>query len=107
LGNEGAATGTPMLVPWSPKEKDIGDDSDVQVVSSAPDFEHEAPCNEGKSNSASSSSSGSSSEGTNQSASPSATSAEKDDSNPEAEEEEDPKSSNYRVTPEEPQEAVA
>jgi hypothetical protein len=115
-GNEGAATGGPLLVPWSPKEKDSDDDSDVRVVSSVgdaphdrspPDFEHEAPCDEGKSSSASSGSPGSSSENTGQSASPPATATEKDDSNPEAKEEEELVSSNYRVTPEEPQEVIA
>jgi hypothetical protein len=46
-------------------------------------------------------------ENTGQSASPSATGAEKDDFVAEAEEEEEPESNNYRVTPEEPQAVAA
>jgi hypothetical protein len=105
------------------KEKDSDEDSDVRIVSSVgeashgrslPALGHEAPCGQGKSNSASTSSSSSSSENTGQSASPSATGAEKDDfvteveeEEEEKEEEEEPESSNYHVTPEEPQAATA
>jgi hypothetical protein len=101
------------------KEKDSDEDSDVRIVSSVgeashgrnlPALGHEAPCGEGKSNSASTSSSSSSSENTGPSASPSATGAEKDDFVTEVEEEEEekePESSNYHVTPEEPQAATA
>jgi hypothetical protein len=99
-----------------PKKKDNDVESIVRIVSlvgeasrglSPPPFGHEAPCDEGKSSSASISSSSSSSENTGLSASPSTTGAEKYDFVTEAEEEEDPKSSNYRVTPEEPQAATA
>jgi hypothetical protein len=103
-----------LLVPLSPKEKDNNEESDVHIVSSEasrgrspPALGHEAPCGEGKSSSASINSSSSSSEHTGQSASPSATGAEKDDFVAEAGEEEDPESSNYRVTPEERQAAAA
>jgi hypothetical protein len=40
-GNEGATTGGPLLVPWSLKEKESDDDSDVQVVSSVGDAPHD------------------------------------------------------------------
>jgi hypothetical protein len=106
-------------VPLSPKEKDSDDDSDVRIVSyvgeaprgrSPAAFGAEAPRDEGKSSSASTSSSSSSSESTEQSASPSATGAEKDDlvaaAEEDEEEEEEPDSSNYCVTPEEPQVAA-
>jgi hypothetical protein len=76
-------------------------------VTKAPTLGHKAPCDEGKSSSASSGSSSSSTENTGQPASPSATGAEKDDFVAEAEEEEEPKSSNYRVTLEEPQAVAA
>jgi hypothetical protein len=113
-------TGGPLLMPLSPKEKDSNDDSDVRIVSSVGEaprsrsptaFSAEAPCEEGKSNSAPTSSSNSSSESTEQSASPSATGAEKDAlaaaaEEEEEEEEEDLDSSNYRVMPEEPQAAA-
>jgi hypothetical protein len=84
----GGEAGGPLLVPLSPKEKDIDDASDVRIVSSVGDAPRghsptalgpEAPQDEGKSSSTSTSSSSSSSEGTEQSASPSATVAEKDD----------------------------
>jgi hypothetical protein len=110
----------PLLVPFSPKEKDNDDDSEVRIVSSVGEaprghsstaFGPEAPQDEGKSSSASTSSSSSSSESTEQSASPLATGAEKDDfvaaAEENEEEEEEPDNSNYRVTPEEPQAAVA
>jgi hypothetical protein len=112
--------GGPLLVPLSPKEKDSDDDSDVRIVSyvgeaprgrSPTAFGPEAARDDGKSSSASTSSSSSSSESTEQSASPSATSAEKDDfvaaAEEDEEEEEEPDSSNYCVTPEEPQVAAA
>jgi hypothetical protein len=111
-------TGGPLLVPLSPKEKD-SDDSDVRIVSSVGEaprgrspatFGAEAPCDECKSSSASTSSSSSLSDSTEQSASPSATGAEKDNlvaaAEEDEEEEEEPDSSNYHVTPENPQ-AVA
>jgi hypothetical protein len=115
-GGAGGETSGPLLVPLSPKEKDSDEDSGVQVVSSVGDTSrdrsplplgHEAPCKEGRSSTASSGSSSSSSENTGQSASPSAMGAEKDDFVAEAEEEEEPESSNYRVTLEEPQAAAA
>jgi hypothetical protein len=107
-------------VPLSPKEKDSDEVSDVRIVSSVgeaprgrspPHLGDEAPCDEGKTSSASTSSSSSSTENTGQSASPSATGGEKDCFVTEAEEEEaveeeNPESSNYRVTPEEPQAAA-
>jgi hypothetical protein len=109
-------SGGPLLVPLSPKEKDSDDDSDIRIVSSVGEaprgrspaaFGVEAPRDEGKSSSASTSSSGSSSESTEQSASPSATGVEKDAlaiaAEENEEEEEEPDSSNYHVTPEEPQ----
>jgi hypothetical protein len=67
----------------------------------------EAPCDEGKSSLASINSSSSSSEHTGQFSSPSAIGTEKDDFVAEAGEEEDPKSSNYRLTPEKPQATTA
>jgi hypothetical protein len=107
-----ATTSGPLLVPWSPKEKESDEDSNVKVVSSvtfdpfdrsSQDSEWQAPCDEGQTSSASSGSSASSSEGTSQSASPSAMGAEENDSAPEAEEEDEPESSNYRVMPEGPE----
>jgi hypothetical protein len=115
-GGAGGRTDGPLLVPLSPKEKDIDNDSDVRVVSSVgdaprdrsrPTLGHEAPCDEGKSSSVSSGSSSSSTENTGQTASPSATSAEKDDFVADVEEEEEPERRNYRVTLEEPQAAAA
>jgi hypothetical protein len=112
--------GGPLLVPLSPKEKDSDDDSDVRIVSSIGEaprgrsptaFGPEAARDDWKSSSASTSSSSSSSESTEQSASPSATGAEKDDfvvaAEENEEEEGEPDSSNYRVTPEEPQATAA
>jgi hypothetical protein len=112
-------TGGPVLVPLSPKEKDSDDDSDVRIVSSVGEaprsrspaaFGAEAPRDEGKSSSASTSSSSSSSESTEQCTSPSATGTKKDALAAAAEEveeeEEEADSSNYRVTPEEPQAAA-
>jgi hypothetical protein len=46
-------------------------------------------------------------DGTRQSASPSAVGSEDGDSNPEEDEEEEPESSNYRVTPKEPEDTTA
>jgi hypothetical protein len=106
-------------VQLSPKEKDSDEDSDVRIVSSVGEASrghnpaalgHEAPRDEGKSSSTSTSSSSSSSENTEQSASPSSIGTEKDDlvaAAEEDEEEEEPESSNYHVTPEEPQAAPA
>jgi hypothetical protein len=113
----GGEAGGPLLVPLIPKEKDCDDDNDVCNVSSVGDaprghsttaFGPKAPQDKGKSSSTSTSSSSSSSEGTEQSASPSATVAEKDDFAVAAEEgkEEEPESSSYRVTLEEPQAAA-
>jgi hypothetical protein len=108
----------PQLVPLSPKEKDIDDDSDVRIMSFVGDaprgpspttFAPEAPQDEGKSSSTSTSSSSSSSDSTEQSASPSATVAEKDDfaaAEEEDDDEEEPDSSSYRATPEEPRAAA-
>jgi hypothetical protein len=112
----GGETGGPLLVPLSPKEKDNDDDSDVRVVSSVGDaprdrspttLVHEAPSDEGKSCSVSSGSSSSSTENTGQSAYPSATGAEKDNYVAEDEEEDEPESTNNRVTLEEPQAIAA
>jgi hypothetical protein len=113
----GQGTVGPLLVPLSPPEKDSDDDSDVRIVSSVGDAPRkpspaalgaEAPQDKGDSSSTSSSSSDTSSDDTEQSASPSAPASEKNDVVPEAEEEEDegPKSSSYRVTPEEPRAAA-
>jgi hypothetical protein len=113
----GKGAAGPLLVPLSPPEKDSDDDSDVRIVSSVGDAPRkpspaalgaEAPQEKGDSSSTSSSSSDTSSDGTEQSASPSAPASEKNDVDPEAEEEEDegPKSSSYRVTPEEPRAAA-
>jgi hypothetical protein len=113
----GRETTRPLLVPLSPKEKDSDDDNDVRIVSSVGDAPRrpspvalgaEAPRDKVDSSSTSTSSSGSSSDGTEQSASPSATAAEKGDLVAEAkeDEEEEPESSNYRVTPEEPRAAA-
>jgi hypothetical protein len=113
----GGDAGGPLLVPLSPKEKDSDDDSDVRIMSSVGDaprghsptaFSPEAPQDEDKPSSTSTSSSSSSSEGTEQSASPSATAAEKDGFVAAAGEdkEEEPDSSSYRVTPEEPRAAA-
>jgi hypothetical protein len=106
------ATGT-LLVPLSPQEKDSDDDNDVRIVSSVGDAPRkpspvalgaEAPRDKDDSSSTSTSSSDTSSGGTEQSACPSAPATEKDDIAAEAEEGEDeePESSSYRVTPEEP-----
>jgi hypothetical protein len=106
-------------MPLSPKEKDNDDESDVRIVSSVgdaprgrspPPLGDEAPCDEGKTSSASTSSSNSS-ENTGQSASSLATGGEKgcfvaEAEEEKAEEDKDPESSNYRITPEDPQ-AVA
>jgi hypothetical protein len=110
------ATG-PLLVPLSPPEKDSDNDSDVRIVSSVGDAPRkpspaalgaEAPQDKDEPSSTSSSSSDSSSDGTEQSASPSAPASEKNDVVPEAEEEgdEEPESSSYQVTPEEPRAAA-
>jgi hypothetical protein len=110
------ATG-PLLVPLSPPEKDSDDDSDVRIVSSVGDAPRkpspvavgaEAPQEKDEPSSTSSSSSDSSSDDTEQSASPSAPASEKKDVIPEVEEEgdEEPESSSYRVTPEEPRAAA-
>jgi hypothetical protein len=107
----------PLLVPLSPKEKDSNDDSDVRIVSSIGDAPRkpspialgaEAPRDKDDSSSTSTSSSDTSSDGTEKSASPSAPATEKDDIVAEAEEGEDeePESSSYRVTLEEPRAAV-
>jgi hypothetical protein len=107
----------PLLVPLSPPEKDSDDDSDVRIVSSVGDVPRkpspaalgaEAPQERDEPSSTSSSSSDTSSDGTEQSASPSTPASEKNDVVPEAEEEEDgePESSSYRVTPEEPRAAA-
>jgi hypothetical protein len=103
----------PLLVPLSPKEKGSDDDSDVRIVSSVGDAPSKpSPVTPGAevlsdkddSSSTSTSSFDTSSDGTEQSASPSAPATEKDDIVAEAEEGEDeePESSSYRVTPEEP-----
>jgi hypothetical protein len=113
----GKGAAGPLLVPLSPQEKDSDDDSDVRIVSSVGDaprkpspvaLSTEAPQEKDDSSSTSSSSSDTSSGGTEQSASPSAPAYEKDDVVAEAEEGEDeePESSNYRVTPEEPRVAA-
>jgi hypothetical protein len=115
----GAGEGTvgPLLVPLSSKEKDSDDDSEVRIVSSVGDASRkpspvalgaEAPRDKDESSSTSTSSSDPSSSGTEQSASPSSPATEKDDIVAEAEEGEDeePKSSSYRVTPEEPRVAA-
>jgi hypothetical protein len=113
----GEETGGPLLVPFSPKEKDSDDDIEVRIMSSVGEaprghsptaFGPDAPQDEGKSSSTSTSSSSSSSESTEQSASPSATGAEKDDfiAVAEEDEEEEPDSSSYRVTSEEPRAAA-
>jgi hypothetical protein len=113
----GKETTGPLLVPLSPQEKDSDDDSDVRIVSSVGDAPRkpspvalgaEAPHDKDDSSSTSTSSSDTSSDGTEQSASPSAPATEKDDIAVEAEEGEDeePKSSSYRVTPEEPRAAA-
>jgi hypothetical protein len=113
----GEETGGPLLVPFSLKEKDSDDDSEVRIMSSVGEaprghsptaFGPDAPQDEGKSSSTSTSSSSSSSESTEQSASPSVTGAEKDDfiAAAEEDEEEEPDSSSYRVTPEEPRAAA-
>jgi hypothetical protein len=107
----------PLLVPLSPQEKDNDDDSYVRIVSSVGDAPRrpspvalgaEAPQEKDNSSSTSTSSSDTSSGGTEQSASPSAPASEKDDVVAEAEEGEDeePVSSGYRVTPEEPRAAA-
>jgi hypothetical protein len=107
----------PLLVPLSPKEKDSDDDNNVRIVSSVGDapckpspvaLGAEAPRDKDDSSSTSTSSSDTSSDGTEQSASPSAPATEKDDIVAEAEEGEDeePESSSYRVTPEEPRAAA-
>jgi hypothetical protein len=107
----------PLLVPLSPQEKDSDDDSDVRIVSSVGDAPRkpspvalgaEAPRDKDESSSTSTSSSDTSSDGTEQSASPSAPATEKDDIVAEAKEGEDeePESSSYRVTPEEPRAAA-
>jgi hypothetical protein len=118
-GGAGEEAGGPLLVPLNPKEKDSDEDSDVRIVSSVGEASrghspaalgHKAPRDEGKSSSTSTSSSSSSSENTEQSTSPSSIGAEKDDlvaAVEEDEEEEEPESSNYHVTPEEPQAAPA
>jgi hypothetical protein len=105
----------PLLVPFSPKEKNSDDDIEIRIMSSVGEaprghspiaFGLDAPQDEGKSSSTSTSSSSSSSESTEQSASPSAMGTEKDDfvaaAEEDEEEEEEPDSSSYRVTPEEP-----
>jgi hypothetical protein len=113
-GGGGEKAGGPLLVPLSPKEKDSDEESDVRIVSSVgevpcgrspPPLGDEAPCDEGKTSLASTNSSSSSSENTGQSASPLAMGGEKycfvtEAEEEEAGEEEDPESSNYRVTPE-------
>jgi hypothetical protein len=113
----GEGAGGPLLMPFSPKEKDSDDDSEVRIMSSVGDaprgrsptaFGPDVPQDEGKSSSTSTSSSSSSSEGTEQSASPSATGAEKDDfaTAAEEDEEEEPNNSSYQVTKEEPRAAA-
>jgi hypothetical protein len=113
----GGGIAGPLLVPLSPKEKDSDDDNDVRIVSSVGDAPRkpspvtlgaEVPRDKDDSSSTSTSSSDTSSDGTEQSASPSAPATEKDDIVAEAEEGEDeePESSSYRVTPEEPRAAA-
>jgi hypothetical protein len=112
----GKETTGPLLVPLSPQEKDSDDDSDVRMSSvgdtprkpSPIALGAEAPRDKDDSSSTSSSSSDTSSDGTEQSASPSAPATEKDDIAVEAEEgeNEEPESSSYRVTPEEPRAAA-
>jgi hypothetical protein len=113
----GRETTGPLLVPLSPQEKDSDDDSDVRIVSSVGDAPRrpspialgaEAPRDKDGSSSTSTSSSDTSSDGTEQSTSPSAPAAEKDDIVAEAgdDEDEEPQSSGYRVTPEEPRAAT-
>jgi hypothetical protein len=113
----GEETSGPLLVPFSPKDKDSDDDSEVRIMSSVGEaprgynpttFGLDAPQDEGKSSSTSTSSSRSSSESTEHSTSPSATGAEKDDfvAAAEEDEEEEPDSSSYWVTPEEPRAAA-
>jgi hypothetical protein len=107
----------PLLVPLSPQEKDSDDDSDVRIVSSVGDAPRkpspvalgvEAPRDKDDSSSTSTNSSDTSSDDTEKSASPSAPATEKDDIVAEAEErkDEEPESSGYRVTPEEPRAAA-
>jgi hypothetical protein len=113
----GRETTRTLLVPLSPQEKDSDDDCDVRIVSSVGDAPRkpspvtlgaEAPRDKDDSSSTSTSSSDTSSGGTEQSASPSAPATEKDDVAAEVEEGEDeePESSSYRVTPEEPRAAA-
>jgi hypothetical protein len=113
----GEETSGTLLVPFSPKDKDSDDDSEVRIMSSVGEaprgynpttFGLDAPQDEGKSSSTSTSSSRSSSESTEHSTSPSATGAEKDDfvAAAEEDEEEEPDSSSYWVTPEEPRAAA-
>jgi hypothetical protein len=117
LRQEPGGIAEPLLVPLSPKEKDSDDDSDVRIVSSVGDAPRKpSPITLGAkvlrdkddSSSTSTSSSDTSSDGTEQSASPSAPATDKDDIVAEAEEGEDeePKSSSYRVMPEEPRAAA-
>jgi hypothetical protein len=113
----GKGAAGPLLVPLSPQEKDSDDDSDVRIMSSVGDAPRkpspvalgaEASQERDNSSSTSTSSSDTSSGGTEQSASPSAPATEKDDVVAEAEEgeNEEPESSSYRVTPEEPRAAA-
>lgn len=67
----------------------------------------QAPSGEDKADSSSTDTSDASSSGTEQSTSPSAAASENDCTSPEDNEEDEPKSSNYRVTPEGPEEPAA
>lgn len=104
-----------LLVPLSLKERESDEDSDVKVVSSVGDaprdrsplnLSPQAPSDKDKSNSSSTDTSDVSSDSIEQSTSPSAVASENDRSNLEGDEEDEPESSNYRVTPEEPKKAT-